>query len=431
MRLVIKNGRVIDPSQSLDEVTNLYITRGRIAGIGSDAPEGFTADQEVDATGKWILPGLVDLQARLGEPGSHYAGSIASETKAAVAGGITSICCPPDTSPVNDSQAVTELLQRRARQAATAFVMPIGALTQGLKGERLSNIHSLKQAGCVAVSQANTPIQNPLTLKNTLAYSSTQDLVVMLRCEDQAIKNGGVAHSGPVSSRLGLPEISASAETVALARDLILVEESGIKAHFSQLSCARSVEMIAEAKKRGLNITCDVAIHQLHLSEMDVLGFNSLFHVSPPLRSMQDKHALLAGVKSGIIDAVVSDHTPLAKDDKLLPFGESMPGISGLETLLPLLLKLVQDNGLDLLTAIRCVTQAPAEILGVQKGTLKPNSSADLSIINPEGVWTLSPETMVSAGQNSPFHGWEFVGQVEQTFFQGRPVFRSAQEAKR
>ena len=427
MRLAVNNARVIDPSQNLDAITNLYISRGRIAGIGSEAPDGFTPNQEIDATGKWILPGLVDLQARLGEPGNNFAGSIASETKAAVAGGITSLCCPPDTSPVNDSQAVTELIQRRARQAATAFVMPIGALTQGLEGERLSGMYSLKQAGCVALSQANQPIQNAMNMKNALEYAVGQDLVVMLRCEDQQLKNRGVAHSGPVSSRLGLPANPVSSETSALARDLILVEEAGIRAHFSQLSSARSIEMIAEAKKRGLAVTCDVAIHQLHLSEMDVLGFNSLFHVSPPLRSMQDKQALQMALKNGTIDAVVSDHTPLEKDDKLLPFGESKPGISGLESLLGLLLKLVNEYGLDLMTAVRSVTQGPAKILDLNIGNLEKGSSADFSIIDPEATWILESDNMISEGKNSPFIGWEFTGQVEQTFFQGRPVYRNNQ----
>ncbi|MEA3405572.1 MAG: dihydroorotase [Pseudomonadota bacterium] len=427
MRLAINHARIIDPSQNLDKVTNLYMSRGRIAGVGDQPPEGFTADQEIDATGKWLLPGLVDLQARLGEPGNNYAGSIASETKAAVAGGITSLCCPPDTAPVNDSQAVTELIQRRARQAATAFVMPIGALTQGLEGERLSGMYSLKQAGCVALSQANQPIQNAMNMKNALEYAVGQDLIVMLRCEDQQLKNHGVAHSGPVSSRLGLPANPVSAETSALARDLILVEEAGIRAHFSQLSSARSIEMIADAKKRGLPVTCDVAVHQLHLSEMDLLGFNSLFHVSPPLRSMQDKQALQMGLKTGVIDAVVSDHTPLEKDDKLLPFGESKPGISGLETLLPLLMKLVNEYGLDLMTAVRSVTEAPANILGLNIGNLVDGNSADFSIIDPNATWTLEADSMVSEGKNSPFIGWEFNGQVEQTYFQGRPVYRNNQ----
>ncbi|BCN94114.1 dihydroorotase [Thiomicrorhabdus immobilis] len=424
MRRIIKNGRVIDPSQNLDKTTNVYLSRGRIVAVADEAPDGFTADQEIDATGKWILPGLVDLQARLGEPGSQYAGSIASETKAAVSGGITSICCPPDTSPVNDSQAVTELLQRRARQAATAFVMPIGAITQGLDGERLSNSFSLKEAGCIALSQADKPIQNSLTLKNALEYNSTLDIPIFLRCEDKQLRNGGIAHSGPVSSRLGLPENPPAAETAALARDLVLVEESGVKAHFSQLSCARSVELIADAKKRGLPVTCDVAIHQLHLSEMDLLSFNSLFNVSPPLRSMNDKQALIQGVRNGVIDVIVSDHTPLERDTKLLPFGESAPGISGLETLLALLLKLVQNGDLDLMTAVRSVTQMPAQIIGCQTGSLVENSSADFCIVDPEAIWTLETKQMLSKGKNTPFAGWEFVGQVEETFFQGRPVYR-------
>lgn len=427
MRLAVNNARVIDPSQNLDEITNLYLSRGRIVGIGTELPEGFAPDQEIDATGKWVLPGLVDLQARLGEPSNIYAGSIASETAAAVAGGITSLCCPPDTLPVNDSQAVTELIQRRARQAATAFVMPIGALTQGLEGQRLSGMHSLKQAGCVALSQADQPIQNAMTMKNALEYAVGQDLVVMLRCEDLQLKNNGVAHSGPISSRLGLSAIPVSTETTALARDLILVEEAGIRAHFSQLSCARSIEMIADAKKRGLAVTCDVAIHQFHLSEMDVMGFNSLFHVTPPLRSMQDKQALQMGLKMGIIDAVVSDHTPLEKDDKLLPFGESRPGISGLETLLPLLLKLVNEYDLDLMTAIRSVTQAPAAILGLKIGSLEVGNSADFTIIDPNATWMLDDKTMISEGKNSPFIGWEFTGLVEHTYFQGRPVYRNSQ----
>lgn len=425
MRIAIINGRVIDPSQNLDKTTNVYLSRGRILEVADQAPEGFSADQEIDAEGKWIIPGLVDLQARLGEPGSHYSGTIASETKAAVAGGITSICCPPDTSPINDTQAVTELMQRLARQAATAFVMPIGAMTQNLNGERLSNSYSLKNAGCVAISQANQPIQNALTLKNALEYNSTLNLPVMLRCEDQKLKNGGIAHNGPISSRLGLPENPSSAETSALARDLVLAEEAGIKVHFSQLSCARSVDMIADAKKRGLPVTCDVAIHQLILSEMDTMSFNSLYRVDPPLRSMKDKEALLNGVKMGIIDAIVSDHTPLDRDAKLLPYGESVPGMSSFETMLALLIKMVQEQQLDLITAIRAVTSNPADIINCNTGSLQNGNSADLCIIDPEAIWTLNPEEMISAGKNTPFGGWEFIGQVEQTFFQGRPVYRN------
>ncbi len=425
MRLQISNVRIIDPSQNLDKVSNLFIARGRVLAISDEAPEGFTPDQTIDGTGKWILPGLVDLKARLGEPGSKFVGDIASETKAAVAGGITTVCCPPDTNPINDTPAVTELIQRRGRQAATAFVLPIGAITQGLGGELLANMAALKKNGCVALSQANFPIQNSMTLKNAMAYAASNDILLMLRCEDAQLKNNGVAHSGAVSSRLGLAEIPASAETVDLARNLLLAEETGVKVHFSQLSTARSVEMIADAKKRGLPVTCDVAIHQLHLTEYDVLDFDSLFHVTPPLRSHEDKAALRMGLKAGIIDAIVSDHTPLDRDHKELPFGESVPGISNLETLLPLTLRLVEEGVMDMSSAIAKVSNGPAEIIGMNNGGLTTGHSADFSIYNPEKTWIFNRADMISAGDNSPFGGWEFRGRVEATYFQGRPVYRN------
>ncbi len=423
MNLVIKNIRIIDPSQKIDSKTNLYVSRGKIAGIG-ESLDGFSEDHIIDGTGKWLIPGIVDLQAQLSEPGSDYQGSIKTETKAAVAGGITTICCSPDTNPVNDSQAVTELIQRRARQAATAFVLPIGAITQGLEGKLLANMASLKKAGCIALSQANNPIQNSLILKNAMAYAECNDILFMLRCEDQQLKNNGIAHGGAVSSRLGLAEISSSSETAALARDLILVQETGIKTHFSLISTAQSVEMIQRAKKRGLPITCDVAIHQLHLTEYDVMEFDSLFNTTPPLRSKDDKEALRIGLKMGIIDAVVSDHTPLDRDDKLLPFGESKPGISGFETLLSLTLKLVEEGVLDLSSAIASLTQKPANIINIKNGSLKTGNSADFCIYNPEQEWVVDRKQFISAGDNSAFDGWQFTGKVETTYFQGRPVYK-------
>lgn len=423
MNLLVKNIRIIDPLQNIDEVTNLYVSQKKIAAIGTPPPAKFNAETTIDGTGKLLFPGLVDLQARLAEPGSYYKGSIATETKAAVAGGITTICCPPDTNPVNDCQAVTELIKRRARQAATAFVLPIGAITQGLEGKLLANMVSLKKAGCIALSQANQPIQNSLILKNAMAYAACNNITVMLRCEDQQLKNDGVVHSGAVSSHLGLAEISSSAETVALARDLILVAETGVKAHFSLISTAKSVEMIGEAKKQGLPITCDVAIAQLHLTEYDVMEFNSLFNTTPPLRSKDDKEALRIGLKTGVIDAIVSDHTPLNRDDKLLPFGESKPGISSLETLLSLALKLVEEGVLDLLSAIQKLTQNPAKIIGINKGSLTIGNPADFCIYNPDHDWVLDRTKLVSAGDNSAFDGWQFTGKVEATYFQGRLVY--------
>jgi len=428
MKTIIQQGRVIDPSQQLDQITNIYLSQGHIVAVADQAPDGFSNDDRpdiIDASGLWVLPGLVDLQARLGEPGKHLAGTIATETKAAVAGGITTLCCPPDTQPATDTQAVTELIQRRARQAATAFVLPIGALTKALEGEQLSNMNALKAGGCVALSQANQPVQNPLVLKNALDYAASQNLLVMLRCENQQLKNYGVAHSGAVSTRLGLNPIPRSAETIALARDLILVAESGVQAHFSQLSCAESVKMIAQAKAAGLPVTCDVAAHQLHLTEMDLLEFNSLFHLTPPLRSQDDQAALIAGLADGTIDAIVSDHTPLNKDHKLLPFGESTPGISALETLLPLTLKLVQQGQLSLERAISALTWQPANIIHVMAGRLASGYSADLLLFDPEAYWAFESEQLISAGKNSPFTGWRFEGKVVTTLFQGRPVFQN------
>jgi len=424
MKIAIKNIRIIDPANQLDQITNLYLARGRILTISPTDPENFHPDQIIDGTDKWLIPGLIDLQGRLGEPGNRYAGNIATETQAAAAGGITTLCCPPDTQPVADTQAVIELIQRRARQAATAFVYPIGALTQGLNGERLANIQALIQEGCIAVSQANQPIQNPLILRNALHYAASFNTLIIIRSEDPQLKNNGIAHAGAISSRLGLEENPASAETIALARDLILIEESGVRAHISQISTARSVTMIAEAKKRGLPITCDVAAHQLHLTEYDTMDFNSLFHVTPPLRSKEDMQALRYGVQTGIIDAIVSDHTPLHPDAKLLPYPQSQPGISGFETLLPLILKLVDEQHLNLNQAIATVTANPAKILQINRGSLNPGQPADFCIINPKAHWTLNRHKMNSAGNNTPFHGWEFNGLIEATYFQGRPVYR-------
>lgn len=425
MKLSLLNARIIDPAQNLDKITNLYIANGIVRAISDSQLDGFTPDKEMDATGQWIIPGLVDLTASLGEPGSFFQGNIQSETYAAAAGGITTIACLPDTHPVNDTQAVTELLQRRARKAATAFVLPIGAITQGLQGEMLSNMASLKNAGCVALSQANQPIQNPLTLKNAMSYASSNDILLMMRCENTTLKNHGVAHAGAVSSRLGLPDIPRSAETVDIARNLILAEETGARIHISQISTAESVEMIAQAKKKGLPVSCDVAAHQLHLTEYDVLDFDSLFHVSPPLRTHDDKKALRRGLAEGTIDAVVSHHRPLDRDDKLLPFPESVPGVSGLETLLHLVLRCTEEGDCTLNQALSSITQNPANILNKTVGTLKEGYSADFVLISPDTPWLLDRKQLHSAGDNSPFQGWEFNNQVTTTYFQGKAVYQA------
>ncbi len=428
MKLRIDNARLLDPTHQLDTHGSLCVEGNRIIACGQ-APDDFQADEVIDARGGWLFPGLIDLQARTGEPGNNACGTVASEAAAAAAGGVTTFCVPPDTAPVADTPAVPELIRRRARQAGKAFVLPIGALTQALEGTRLAPLLGLKQAGCIAVSQANSTINNTLTLRNALEYATSHHILVILKPQDASLAHEGVAHDGPVASRLGLPAIPASAETTALAQLILLMEETGARVHVSGLSTARSVELIEQAKRKGLAITCDVAAHQLHLSEMDLMDFNPLFNVRPPLRSLDDQNALRQGLKYDIIDAVISDHTPLDEDDKALPFPQARPGISGLETLLNLTLRLTETQELTLLQALHKLSTQPANILGIEGGSLAPGSRASFVLFDPDKRWTVTGTQLISAGKNTPFEGWEFQGKVICTWFQGKKVFELPQNA--
>lgn len=420
--ITIQQGHLFDPANQLDTVSDIHINHGRIIAIG-DAPADFVAQKTIDARNLRVIPGLIDLSTRLGEPGLEHFTTIARETKAATAGGITSLCVMPDTDPVNDTFAVTELIQRRARQAETAFVLPVGALTKGLKGEALSEMVAMHREGCIAFGQANQPIVNTQTLFHAFHYAATHNLLVMMRPIDAYLGKDGVAHRGAISSALGLPDIPVATETLGLARLLLLAEETGVRLHISQLSTARSVEMLAQAQAKGLAVTADVAIHNLHLTEFDLTEFASFMHVQPPLRSQRDRDALRAGVKSGVIQAICSDHTPLMHDEKLLPFPESAPGISGLESLLPLLLALVRENVLTLEQAIKAVTHNPAKLLGINRGSLQIGSPADIAIVDLEADWLYNRRQLLSAGDNTPFHKWPFTGKVQSTLFQGRIVY--------
>jgi dihydroorotase len=420
----IKNGRLFDPANKLDTVADIHINHGRIIAVG-DAPSDFIAAKTIDATNLLVIPGLIDLSTRLGEPGLEHFTTIAQEGRAAAAGGITSLCVMPDTDPVNDSFAVTELIQRRARQAGTAFVLPVGALTKGLKGEALSEMVAMQREGCIAFSQANTPIVNTQTLFNAFDYAATHNFLMMMRPIDAYLGKDGVAHRGAISSALGLPDIPTATETLAVARLLLLAEETGVRLHLSQLSTARAVDMLADAQARGLPVTGDVAIHNLHLTEFDTADFASFMHVQPPLRSQRDRDALRAGVKAGIINAVCSDHTPLMHDDKLLPFPESVAGISGLESLLPLLLALVREHVLTLEQAITAVTHNPAKLLGINRGNLTVGTPADIALVDLNEDWLFNRHQLLSAGDNTPFHKWPFTGRVKTTLFQGQVTFQS------
>lgn len=421
-RIHIRGGRVIDPAQGIDAPLDLFIAEGRILALGA-RPESFAADLEIDAGGQIVCPGFIDLSARLGEPGFEHKATIATESLAAVAGGITTVCQPPDTSPVIDTPAVVQLIQDKAQMAGSLRVLPVGALTRGLKGLDLSEMSALGQAGCRAVSNAYAPVANPLVLRRALEYAASHDLLVIVRPEDEYLADQGCVHEGPVATRLGLRGIPHAAETVAVAQVLALIEHTGVHVHFAQLSSARAMRSLARAQEKGFPVTADVAAHQLHLTEEAIEGFDAHYHLRPPLRGPEDREALREAVQGGVIAAICSDHQPHEPDAKLDAFPATEPGMAALQTLLPLVLKLVEAGALTLPRALAALTAEPARILGLDSGTLRPGARADVCVFDPAREWTLGADTWLSAGRNTPFWGQTVRGRVTHTLLSGRRVF--------
>jgi len=420
--ILIKNARVIDPKNKLDKKTDVYISNKKIASIG-DAPGNFSAQQTIDADNLWLIPGIVDLCARLREPGLEQKADIETEARAAASAGISSLCIPPDTDPVIDEPAVVELILRKAKLAKQSHIFTLGALTAKLKGEHLSEMASLKEAGCLGVSNARNAISNPLILRRAFEYASTHNITVFIEPHDKHLSEGGCAHEGAIASRLGLNSIPYAAETAPIAQILELIRDTDIRVHFGRLSCARSIELINDAKACGLKVSADVAAHQLHLTEMDISSFNSQYHVIPPLRSQRDMQALRSGVANGVISSICSDHQPHEIDAKLAPFPATEPGISSIETLLPLTLKLVENGDLNISTAIASITCNPAKILGLNTGHLAIGQAANCCLIDPEKEWVFSSDDMLSHGKNTPFSGWNFRGKVIRTIIEGKSIF--------
>ena len=421
-RLLVSNGLILDPVTQSVKTSNVYIADGNIIAIDHE-PDGFEADQSIDATGLIISAGLVDLCARLREPGFEFKADIHSEVTAAASAGITTLCCPPDTDPVIDEPAVVELIHRKAANAAHTHVVTLGALTRRLEGHLLSEMATLKAAGCVGVSNSRKPVANTLILRRAYSYAANCGITLFIEPDEHWLSVGGCAHDGKVATRLGLQGIPVSAETVAISRALELILETGAKAHFGRLSSAHGVELIRRAKERGMAITADVSAHQLFLSEMDINSFNSMCHVLPPLRSQRDMEALREAVRDGVIDAICSDHQPHEPDAKQAPFASTEPGISSLETLLPLTLRLVHEQVVPTYTALSLLSTQPAAILGIDAGVLATNRPADICIYDPEQDWQLDTSTMLSRGKNTPFEGWNFQGKVRHTIIDGRLVY--------
>ena len=425
MNILISNGRVIDPASGTDRKTDIAISDGRIAGIGS-TPAGFKAERTIDAAGCIVAPGLVDLAARLREPGYEHEGMLESEMAAAIAGGVTSLVCPPDTDPVLDEPGLVEMLKFRAEKLQGARLFPLGALTRSLAGGVLTEMAELTEAGCIGFSQADVPLADTQVLQRALLYASTFGYTVWLRPQDRDLGKG-VAASGPLATRLGLSGVPVSAETIAIFTIVELMKSTGARVHLCRISSAAGVALVRAAKAQGLPLTCDVSINSLHLADTDIGFFDSRARLNPPLRQQGDRDALSAALADGTIDALVSDHTPVEADAKTLPFAEAEPGATGLELLLPLALQWGERSGAGTVRALEVVTSAPARLLaaadaGTGIGRLVEGGVADLCVFDPGLEWQVQPEALKSQGKHTPFAGYPLLGRARHTLVAGRVV---------
>jgi dihydroorotase len=430
MKILIRGARVIDPASGFDAVADVAVAAGRIIGIQKIAGD-FTPNKIITAQGCTLMPGLVDLAVRLGEPGHEHEGMLESEMAAAVAGGISSVVCPPDTDPVLDEPGLVEMLKFRSEKLHQARVFPLGALTRGLQGEVLTEMVELTEAGCVAFSQAEVALENTQVLQRALQYASTFGYSVWLRPQELHLGKG-VAASGALATRMGLSGVPVAAETIALHTIFELMRSTGARVHLCRISSGAGVELVRHAKREGLAVTCDVSINSLHLTEVDMGYFDSRARLNPPLRSQRDRDALRAGLADGTIDALVSDHTPVAEDAKMLPFAEAEPGATGMELLLSLALKWSRDDGVSLPRALAVLSSEPARVLGAALGTLQASVGkivvggvADLCLFDPEASWTVQPESLRSQSKHTPFSGYEIPGRVRCTLVGGQVAFEA------
>ncbi len=430
MKILIQGGRVIDPSRNFDEVADVALAAGRVVGIGR-TPDGFVPNKVIDARGCIVAPGLVDLAVRLREPGYEHEGMLESEMAAAVAGGVTSLVCPPDTDPVLDEPGLVEMLKMRAEKLHQARVFPLGALTRGLAGEVLTEMAELTEAGCVGFSQAEVGLANTQVLQRAFQYAATFGYTVWLRPQDVHLGKG-VAASGPLATRLGLAGVPVAAETIALHTIFELMKITGARVHLCRLSSAAGVALVREAKAQGLPVTCDVSINSLHLTDTDIGYFDSRLRLSPPVRQQRDRDALAQALVDGTVDALVSDHMPLDEDAKTLPFAEAEPGATGLELLLSLALRWGQQSGAGLTRALGVITGEPARVLGAALGTLQASCGqlveggvGDVCVFDPLAHWQVQAANLRSQGKHTPFSGYELPGRVRWTFVGGHLAYEA------
>ncbi len=424
MSILIKGGRVLDPGRFVG-IADVLIDNGKIAALGQNLSAPVEA-RTIQASGKVVMPGFVDLHVHFREPGFEYKETIQSGSAAAVAGGFTTVCCMPNTNPVNDNQAVTEFMLERSRLAGLANVLPIGAITKGSEGKELAEIGDLRRSGCVAISDDGKPVMNSLVMRRAMEYALAFDLAVVDHCEDLHLAEGGCMNEGLISTELGLPGIPAAAEDVMVARNLSLSELTGARLHLAHISTAGSVRMVREAKGRGIHVTAEACPHHFMLTEELVRGYNTHAKMNPPLRTWADVQAIKEGLRDGTIDVIATDHAPHATQEKQQDFTEAPFGIVGLETALPLTLGLVEEGVLSLEQAVQKLTSAPATAFGLNKGTLAVGADADVVIVDQHEQWEVDPTKFRSKSRNTPFAGWKVKGRVNVTIVGGRVVFETS-----
>jgi dihydroorotase len=419
----IKGGRIIDPANNRDELSDILIQDGIIQKVlpaGGPVPPGV---EVLDATGLWVLPGLIDMHAHLRDPGYEYKEDIASGSLAAAAGGITTVVCMANTEPVNDNASVTQYIIQKALRVGLVRVLPVGAMTKGLHGKELSEMGLMKEAGIVGVSDDGRPVENAAIMRSAMEYAATFSLPVISHCEDNNLAGTGVMNESALASELGLAGITPLAEEIMVSRDVLMSQYTGVPVHITHISTKGSLEIIREAKQHGAKVTCDVTPHHLLLTEEGVQTYDANYKMNPPLRSEANRHALIEGLRMNLIDCIATDHAPHAKDEKDLDFDLAPFGIIGFQTLLPSLMKLHLDFDIDFSQILACVTKNPAKILGIDGGKLSPGTRADITIFDPEATWTLTEEMILSKSRNTPFLGWSFTGKVVRTIAEGKTVY--------
>jgi len=421
-KILIKGGRVISPAQKLDETCDVLIDKGKIAAIGKKLDE--KGAEVIDASGKIVTPGLIDIHVHLRDPGLEYKEDIVSGTLSAVTGGFTSVACMPNTKPVNDNQTVTKYILNKAKEDGHCRVFPIASITKGLEGESMTEMGELKSLGVYAVSDDGRPVSNPQLMRRAMEYSVPFGMTIVSHAEDLDLVGSGVMNEGPIATELGLKGIPWVAEDAATAREIMLAEFTGAHLHVAHVSTKGSIDLVRRAKKRGVNVTCEAAPHHFTLTDEAVRGYNTNAKMNPPLRSAEDRDAVIQGIADGTVDAIATDHAPHHIDEKNVEFNIAMNGIVGLETALPLTLKLVEDKVIDLPKAVELLTTGPANALGVPVGLLEEGIEADVTVFDPELEWTVDAQKLVSKSKNTPFDGWKMKGAAICTIVAGKIAYK-------